>query len=98
MHLHDPGWTGDGATTQSGGQMYRIIATAICLSAAASAGGLNGALADSAGPSSARKVAWSSVTGGYQHTCSIHLNRSLWCWGNNGVGQLGIGNHHSPEL
>ena len=40
----------------------------------------NGAIAD-----------WSAVATGHQHTCAIALSdKSLWCWGNNETGQLGI--------
>ena len=31
---------------------------------------------------------WSA--GGY-HTCGVRTDRSLWCWGDNDVGQLGLG-------
>ncbi len=35
---------------------------------------------------------WSAVTTGHQYTCAIALtDKSLWCWGNNETGQLGIG-------
>ena len=28
---------------------------------------------------------------GASHTCAIKMNASLWCWGSNGRGQLGVG-------
>jgi len=34
---------------------------------------------------------WASVTTGYAHTCATRVNRALWCWGYNNVGQLGLG-------
>ncbi len=32
-----------------------------------------------------------SIASNYRHTCAILSDRSVWCWGNNGVGQLGEG-------
>jgi len=32
-----------------------------------------------------------AVSAGGQHTCAIKEDGSLWCWGGNGDGQLGIG-------
>jgi alpha-tubulin suppressor-like RCC1 family protein len=32
-----------------------------------------------------------AVSAGYDHTCTVLDNASLHCWGNNGNGQLGIG-------
>ncbi len=34
---------------------------------------------------------WASVTAGNVHTCAIRSDATLWCWGWNGYGQLGIG-------
>ena len=34
---------------------------------------------------------WVRVTAGWTHTCGVRTDRSLWCWGNNGNGQLGLG-------
>jgi hypothetical protein len=34
---------------------------------------------------------WTQVSAGTQHTCAIRAGGTLWCWGNNGSGQLGIG-------
>jgi alpha-tubulin suppressor-like RCC1 family protein len=34
---------------------------------------------------------WAAISAGYEHTCGIRLDGSLWCWGLNGDGQLGIG-------
>jgi alpha-tubulin suppressor-like RCC1 family protein len=38
---------------------------------------------------------------GYYHTCAIDLRSRLWCWGHNGLGQLGDGtltNRTEPTL
>ena len=32
---------------------------------------------------------WKQVTCGYSHTAAIKTDGTLWCWGNNGNGQLG---------
>jgi alpha-tubulin suppressor-like RCC1 family protein len=32
---------------------------------------------------------WADVSAGIDHTCAINMNGKLFCWGNNGVGQLG---------
>lgn len=34
---------------------------------------------------------WNILTVGYSHSCAIKQGGSLWCWGYNGQGQLGIG-------
>ena len=38
---------------------------------------------------------WASVTAGGEDTCGIRTDATLWCWGNNWEGQLGIGNENS---
>jgi alpha-tubulin suppressor-like RCC1 family protein len=43
---------------------------------------------------------WASVTAGYGHTCATRTDGTLWCWGQNYFGQLGIGNytsHNRPQ-
>ena len=37
------------------------------------------------------------VTAGYGHTCAVASNGSLWCWGMNGNGQLGVGTSVSED-
>src|SRR6188508_3229944 len=34
---------------------------------------------------------WVQVSGGAGHSCGIRTDRSLWCWGLNETGQLGVG-------
>ena len=34
---------------------------------------------------------WASLAAGYGHTCGVKNDDTLWCWGNNGSGQLGTG-------
>jgi len=33
-----------------------------------------------------------------QHSCATRTDGTLWCWGDNGSGQLGIGNTTSQNL
>lgn len=40
----------------------------------------------------APEFAWRSVTVGVSHSCALTPDDSLWCWGNNQRGQLGIDN------
>lgn len=40
---------------------------------------------------------WSSVANGEFHTCAIRRDGSLWCWGGNGSGSLGIGTSGGGE-
>jgi alpha-tubulin suppressor-like RCC1 family protein len=42
---------------------------------------------------------WEIIVAGFKHTCGIRKDSSLWCWGNNGSGQVGDGtleNRPSP--
>jgi len=34
---------------------------------------------------------WKEVATGWSHTCAIATDSTLWCWGNNYFGELGIG-------
>ena len=36
-------------------------------------------------------ASWKTVAGGSDHTCGIKTDGTLWCWGKNDSGQLGIG-------
>ncbi len=39
---------------------------------------------------------WISVSLGFAHSCGVQFDGSLWCWGDNGDGQVGVGDrdHH----
>ena len=41
---------------------------------------------------------WSHLTTGGSHTCATHTGHTLWCWGYNGFGQLGIGTTVAQDL
>ena len=34
---------------------------------------------------------WQNVSAGSFHTCGVRATGTLWCWGDNTIGQLGIG-------
>lgn len=38
-----------------------------------------------------QNVAWSSVSSGNIHACGIKVDKTVWCWGNNQLQQLGAG-------
>jgi alpha-tubulin suppressor-like RCC1 family protein len=43
---------------------------------------------------------WSTISGGYRSPSAIKTNKTLWSWGENSSGQLGIGsvyNYSSPK-
>src|SRR5262245_58064714 len=52
---------------------------------------------DSAGSGERSGRMWRSVAGGGSHTCGVRKNSSLWCWGENDAGQLGLG-HRGRRL
>jgi len=43
-------------------------------------------------------VKWQELTAGFDHTCGIKTDGSLWCWGNNEYGQLGIGSKTNSNV
>ncbi len=38
---------------------------------------------------------WRTIAGGTTHSCGIRVDQSLWCWGRNDFGQLGLGSLQS---
>jgi alpha-tubulin suppressor-like RCC1 family protein len=40
---------------------------------------------------------WASVSSDYAHTCAIRASGTLWCWGYNAYGQIGIGSTVNPQ-
>lgn len=40
---------------------------------------------------------WNAVSTGGNHACATRSDSSVWCWGNNTRGQLGLGNTVSPQ-
>jgi hypothetical protein len=38
-------------------------------------------------------ASWAHIAAGSYFTCGIRTDGTLWCWGDNGYGQLGLGNH-----
>ena len=40
---------------------------------------------------------WATVTTGAFHTCATRTDGTLWCWGWNITGQLGIGNYTDQD-
>jgi alpha-tubulin suppressor-like RCC1 family protein len=43
-------------------------------------------------------AAWARIAAGGDHTCGIRAGGTLWCWGDNTYGQLGLGSHVSQDL
>ncbi|MDP9036397.1 MAG: hypothetical protein M3O50_16475 [Myxococcota bacterium] len=41
---------------------------------------------------------WNSLAMGYDLTCAGRTDQTLWCWGKNDIGQVGIGNNVTPQM
>ena len=51
------------------------------------------------GGSSTEKSSWSAAAGGFYHTVALKKDGSLWTWGYNAIGELGLGdtvNRYDP--
>jgi len=41
---------------------------------------------------------WIQVDTGFNHTCAVRADHTLWCWGTNDDGQLGLGTRDEGQL
>ncbi|MDX6298230.1 MAG: hypothetical protein QOI51_2087, partial [Nocardioidaceae bacterium] len=41
---------------------------------------------------------WATVTAGEYFSCGIRTDQTLWCWGYNGNGELGLGDTTARNL
>ena len=48
--------------------------------------------------SASAAIKYSSIGSGFLHTCALSTDGEVYCWGNNEVGQLGLGNVGDPSL
>ena len=72
--------------------------TAAAMAAAATAVTLlAGPAAAHAAPAVPPSPQWSRVSAGGGFTCAVQTNRTLWCWGDNEEGELGIRSHASHD-
>lgn len=53
--------------------------------------GVIGASDPRPGPVADVGISWARVDAGANHTCAIDVDATLWCWGSNAYGQLGLG-------
>ena len=49
-------------------------------------------------PPVATPAQWVSVAGATAHSCAIESDGSLWCWGHNVHGELGLGDGAAPDV
>ena len=75
-------------------RMVRVAVTATAGLAASMVAVAMPALAAGTSPGSQ----WVQIAAGSDHNCGIRTGGALWCWGNNGSGQLGIGNEAEQQL
>ena len=48
--------------------------------------------------SRARRARRSIISATFEHTCATRADGTLWCWGKNDSGELGIGGDTDQEL
>jgi hypothetical protein len=76
-------------------RMRAALAGGLLITAFAGASLLPMSLSSAAGPWEAARVraapGWVSIRAGGLYTCGIRSNHTLWCWGYNAQGQLGVG-------
>ena len=76
-------------------RMGAALAGGLLITAVAGASLLAVSSASAAGAEQAAPVGaapgWLTIRAGGLYTCGIRLDHTLWCWGQNDVGQLGLG-------
>ena len=76
-------------------RMGAALAGGLLITAFAGASLLPMSLSSAVGAEEAAHVraasGWSTISAGGLYTCGIRPDHTLWCWGHNGVGQLGLG-------
>lgn len=76
-----------GATRPGRGRLFRVLAALVAAGAVAAGGYV-------ALPASAAASQWIAVASGMTHTCAIKIDTTVWCWGSNDYGQLGVGDNN----
>lgn len=51
-----------------------------------------------AAPQVTQGTGWAQVAAGLDNTCAIRTDGTLWCWGDNNSGDLGIGNGNIQDV
>lgn len=41
---------------------------------------------------------WVEVQTGWSHSCALKSDKSLWCWGDGGLGQIGVAENSSESV
>ena len=71
----------------------RIVITGCLIAAGGLLVGLSATATAGNAPRQGAGHVWLTTSAGYGHTCGIRTDRTLWCWGDNGYGQLGMGDY-----